>query len=150
MRVEKTAESVNSLLHPEPFSHPASCSGQSPGRRNSLQSPASSFQTAARISTLFSRQSGEENISLRTLSLRNYDLSSVPAETLVAVISGLEQAGLSRTNLTSQQLTEIYRMVAERRSSRLRWIDLRGNNPSDVSQDLRARAKLNQSLLILD
>ena len=85
------------------------------------------------MSALFSRLSGEENISLRTLSLHNYDLSAVPAETLVAVISGLEQAGLSRTNLTSQQLTEIYSMVAERRFSRLREIDLRGNNPSDLS-----------------
>ena len=145
MRDEKTAESVKSLLlshyqlfWPEKFS-----------TTTGIDFDVEDL-TAARISALFTRLSGEENISLRTLSLRHCDLSAVSAETLVAVISGLEQAGLSWTNLTSQQLTEIYRMVADRRSSRLREIDLRGNNPSDVSQDLRARAKLNQSLLMID
>ena len=46
---------------------------------------------------------------------------------------------------TTEQLTGIYRMVADRRCSRLRRIDLYGNDHSSVSQDIQDRARLNES-----
>ena len=67
----------------------------------------------------------------------------------MAGISDLEEVFLLDTGLTTEQLTEIYRMVADRRCSRMREIDLYGNDHSAVSQDLRDRARLNQSVEII-
>ena len=56
---------------------------------------------------------------------------------------------LDDTEMTEEQLTEIYRMVADRRCSRLREIRLVENDIDSISQDLRERAKFNQSVQII-
>ena len=61
-------------------------------------------------------------------------------------ISGLELVWLSK--LTREQLTEIFRMVADRRCPRMRWISLYDNDIQTVPEDLRDRAKLNYSVQI--
>ena len=85
---------------------------------------------------------------MKTLILNKNNLSSVPTQMLVAVISGLEEVYLTETELTTEQLTGIYRMVADRRCSRLRKINLYGNDHSSVSQDIQDRAGLNESVYI--
>ena len=88
---------------------------------------------------------------MKTLILNKNNLSSVPTQMLVAVISGLEEVYLTETELTTEQLTGIYRMVADRRCPRLREINLGGNNrSSSISQDLQDRAGLNESVFIHD
>ena len=87
---------------------------------------------------------------LRSLQLKWTDLSSVPTETLVGGISGLEEVVLYWTRLTTEQLTGIYKMVADKECSRLRWINLFGNYHDSISQDLRDRAELNRSVEIFD
>ena len=68
--------------------------------------------TAAQISAVFTRLSVEGNHKLKTFNLFYNNLRSVPTETLVAGISGLEEVNLAGTKLTTEQLTGIYRMVA--------------------------------------
>ena len=97
---------------------------------------------------MFTRLSVEENHKLKTLDLFYNNLSSVPTETLVAGISGLEEVNLAGTKLTSEQLTGIYRMVADRRCPRLRKIKLGRNDLSSVSQDIQDSARLNGSVQI--
>ena len=101
--------------------------------------------TAAQISAVLTRLSVMEDRKLKTLDLFYNNLSSVPTETLVAGISGLEEVNLAGTKLTSEQLTGIYRMVADRRCSSLKKIYLYNNNYSSVSQDIQDRARLNES-----
>ena len=86
---------------------------------------------------------------MKTLILNKNNLSSVPTQMLVAVISGLEEVYLTETELTTEQLTGIYRMVADRRCPRMREICLEDNDLDSISQDLRERAKLNQSVQII-
>ena len=103
--------------------------------------------TAAQLSSIFTRLSELEDHKLRTLSLVQNDLSTVPTEALVSVISGLEVVDFSQTMLTTEQLTRIYRMVADRESSRLRKINVTWNdNLGLICPDLRDRARLNQSV----
>ena len=64
------------------------------------------------------------------------------------VIYGLELVHLLGTQLTTEQLTGIYRMVADRRCPRMIEIDLGENDLSSVPQDLQDNAKLNQSVII--
>ena len=90
------------------------------------------------------------DLKLKTLDLEWSSLKSVPTDILVAGISGLEVVNLMGTNLSREQLTGIYMMVADRRCSRLRRIKLGGNNDrSYISQDLWERAQLNQSVRII-
>ena len=109
--------------------------------------------TAAQISAVFTGLSAVKDHKLKTLGFNNdlsgTDLSSIPTDILVAGISGLEKVSLRFSALSTEQLTGIYRMVADRRCSRMRQIDLGGNNLRSVSQDLRDRAKLNQSVNIM-
>ena len=98
------------------------------------------------VTAVFTRLSVEENHKLKTLDLFYNNLRSVPTETLVAGISGLEEVNLAGTKLTTEQLTGIYRMVADRRCSRLRKINLHGND--FISHDLWDRARLNESVQI--
>ena len=80
--------------------------------------------TAAQISAVFTRLSVMGEHKLKTLDLSR------------------------STELTTEQLTGIYRMVADRRCSRLRKINLSGNDLSSVSQDIQDRARLNESVQI--
>ena len=104
--------------------------------------------TAAQISAVFTRLSVMGEHKLKTLNLSRNNLSSVHTNILVAGISGLEVVYLEETELTTEQLTGIYRMVADRRCSRLRKINLSGNDLSSVSQDIQDRARLNESVQI--
>lgn len=108
--------------------------------------------TTTQISAVLTRLSRVETNSLRSLSIRYKNLSSIPTETLVAGISGLQEVKLRFTWLTREQITEIYRMVADKRCSRLKEISLQGNNNDCFSQDmqdLRYRATLNKSVRII-
>ena len=90
------------------------------------------------------------DLRLKTLDLEWNRLKSVPADILVAGISGLEVVNLMGTDLTIDQLTGIYRMIADRKSSRLRMIKLGGNKGrGSICQDLLDRAQLNQSVRII-
>ena len=106
--------------------------------------------TTEQLTGIFTRLSTLDDHKLRILHVENNDISSVPPETLVAGVSGLVEVDLSGTNLTTEQLTGIYRMVAERKSSRLRLISINGNNLSSISRDLREGVKLNQSVKLID
>ena len=106
--------------------------------------------TAPQISAVFSSLSAEKENKLKLLNLAYHNLSLVHTEILVAGISQVEEVNLAGTLLTSEELTGIYRMVADRRCSRLRKMIL--NRPqSDVisiSQEIRSKARLNQSVYI--
>ena len=107
--------------------------------------------TTEQLTGIFSRLSVSEDQKLKTLTLECNKLSSVPTETLVAGISCLEEVNLKNTYLTTEQLEEIYRMVADRRCPRMRKIDLGENDKSfHISKDILDRAKLNQSVVIYD
>ena len=106
--------------------------------------------TAEQLAAIFAKLSTFEKHKLRNFLLGKNDLSSISTENLVTGISGLEGANLSQTSLTTEQLTGIYRMVAERKCSRLRWINLGGNDISSISTDIRETAKLNESVNIID
>ena len=67
----------------------------------------------------------------------------------MAGISALEVVNLMGTSLTRDQLIGIYRMVADRKCSRLRRIKLGGNDPTSISPDLWHRAQLNQTVKII-
>ena len=106
--------------------------------------------TAAQISAVFTSLSVSEDHKLRYLYLQHNNLRSVPTDILVGGISGLEEVNLSETRLTSEQVTGIYRMVADRRCARLRKIYLGGIDLSSISEDLLERAELNQFVEIID
>ena len=78
----------------------------------------------------------------------NPQVGQVPSDLLVAAVSRLESVRLYNCFLGADQLTAVYRMVAESRSGRLKEIDCNGNNLSEVSQSLRSRAKLNEDVRI--
>ena len=105
--------------------------------------------TTEQLTAIFTQLSTWEGHQLRNLQLGRNDLSKVPAEIPAAGISGLEEVNLWFTRLTTEQLTGIYRMVADRECSRLREIKIGSNNRDrldrEISQELRDRAKLNQS-----
>ena len=98
---------------------------------------------------LFAELSVVKDQKLKSLYLRWNNLSSVPTDILVGGISGLEVVILWETDLTTEQLMGIYRMMAGRRCSRLRKISLVRNDLSSVSQELCDREKLNQSVRII-
>ena len=105
--------------------------------------------TASQLTAIFTRLSASEDHKLKFIRLAHNDLSSVPTELLVtAMMSGLEEVDLYKTNLTQIQLTGIYTMVADRNPQRLRWINLSRNDQSSIPTDLRQRAGLNQSVMI--
>jgi len=104
--------------------------------------------TTEQLTGIFTRLSVLEDHKLKTLNLRHNSLSLVPTDILVAGISGLEYATLCGTRLTTEQLSGIYRMVADRRCSRLREIKISRYHPSSISQDIQDRAKLNESVKI--
>ena len=105
--------------------------------------------TTEQITGIFTGLLVLEDHKLRKLELNCCDLSLVPTDNLVAGISGLEEVYLIMTQLTTEQLTGIYRMVADRRCSRLRLIYLYGNVLNSVSRDLHERAKLNQTVRMI-
>ena len=63
--------------------------------------------TTEQLTGIFTRLSALEDHKLRSLYLDNNDLSSVPTETLVAGISGLEEVKISWYRLNQEQLTGI-------------------------------------------
>ena len=105
--------------------------------------------TTEQLTGIFTRLSALEDHKLKSLDLDDKNLSSVPTETLVAGISGLEEVKISWYRLNQEQLTGIYKMVADRRCSKLRQIYLLGYDHTSIPLDLRIRADQNQSVKIL-
>ena len=104
--------------------------------------------SAEHVTSIFTQLSSMKEQKLRSLNISWTSPISLPTETLVAGISGLEDLDLRRTRLTTEQLTGIFRMVAERKCSRLREIKLGVNDLSSIPPNLRDRAKINQSVVI--
>ena len=77
-------------------------------------------------------------------------MSQIPSELLVAATQRLESVNYWNrdltTELTTEQVTALYQMVAERRSGSLRELGI-GRN--DVPPSLIERAKLNKSVSLL-
>ena len=92
--------------------------------------------TAAQISAVFTSLSVEKDLKLKALDLSLNDLSSVPTETLVAGISGLEWVNLFQTELTTEQLTGIFTGLSVEKDHKLKTIDLGFNDLSSVPTDL--------------
>ena len=83
-----------------------------------------------------------ENLSLTDLDISYNVLSAVPADVLVSAISRLKKVNLENTDLTPVQINDIFTLVAENTSSKLRHLELRNNDISSVPGELRERAKL--------
>ena len=100
--------------------------------------------TVVQLTGIFTQLSLSEHHKVRILDLSNNNLSSVPAETLVtAIMSGVREVRLPRTNLTADQLTGIYTTLVDRKPQSLRRINLDGNDHSSIPSDLLERSELN-------
>ena len=85
-----------------------------------------------------------ENTKLRVLYLNDRNLSGVAPDILVEAVARLERVDLSDTDLTTDQLTGIFRLLADRMSIKLKWISIRGNNRiNEVTDRLRKKAVKN-------
>ena len=102
--------------------------------------------TPGQVSAVFQQLANSEHHNLRTLTLDHNDLSAVPSQILASAISGLEEAGLVETCLTTNQLTGIFSLVAERKCPRMRRILLSGNH-SLIPKELYDQAMMCQSSL---
>ena len=102
--------------------------------------------TPGQVSAVFQQLANSEHHNLRTLTLDHNDLSAVPSQILASTISGLEEAGLVETCLTTNQLTGIFSLVAERKCPRMRRILLSGND-SLIPKELYDQAMMCQSSL---
>ena len=110
------------------------------------------------LQTLFSKLAAEEKplrhlVLAKERPLQHLDLDSnkpkqVKPELLVTAISKLESVTLRGLSLGTDQLTSLYRMVAEKRSGRLKKLGLSFNDQSSVPQSLIDQAKLNKNVLI--
>ena len=87
---------------------------------------------------VFTQLSLSEHQRLRVLRLCDNDLSSVPPETLLAAISGLEEVALSNTGLTTEQLTAVSSQLSAVEHCRLTTLDLAFNNLSSVPVQMLA------------
>ena len=92
--------------------------------------------TVDQISTVFTRLSGVDERKLKFLSLQDNDLSSFPAEILLAEISGMEEVNLAGTQLTTEQLTGIFTGLSALEYHKLKTLNLSANNLSSVSTDI--------------
>ena len=106
--------------------------------------------SSEQLRTLFSKIAATDasSLTLQHLDLSFNNLSEVPAELLVMAISRLESVRLHWADLTTDQLTNIYRMVAERRVGRLKVLGVFWNDHSGVTQSLRVQAELNKNVRI--
>ena len=105
--------------------------------------------SSGQLQTLFSKIAEADATVLQHLDVSfNPQVGQVPSELLVAAVSRLESVRLYNCFLATDQLTAIYRMVAERRSGRLEELDCNGNDLSEVSLSLRNQAKLNEDVRI--
>ena len=86
---------------------------------------------------------------LQHLRLNYNNLSEVPSELLVTAVSTLKAVGLKFADLTADQVSALYRMVAEKRAGRLKLLGLVMNNHSGVSQSLYRQAKLNTDVRMI-
>ena len=89
-----------------------------------------------------------ENFALKRFNMYRKDLYSVPAEVLVKVISSMETVDLRFALLTPVQINNIFTLVAERKSSKLRKVHFWKNDISSVTEVLRERALENTSVLL--
>ena len=85
---------------------------------------------------------------LKHLDLSVNDMSQVSSELLVAATQRLERVDYWYSDLTTEQVTALYQMVAERRSGSLKALVIGDNDTSAVPLSLIERAKLNKYVLI--
>merc|ERR1712062_922135 len=88
--------------------------------------------TTEQLTGIFTRLSTLKDHKLRNLNLGHNDLSSVPTETLVAGISGLEEVNLPNTKLTTQQFTGIFTRLSTLEDHKMRKLYLLFNDLSSV------------------
>jgi len=69
---------------------------------------------------------------IRKLNLMSINLASVPADILAKGILELEEAELSYTHLSSEQVNVIFELLATRKANKLRVLHLVGNNLRSV------------------
>ena len=101
--------------------------------------------TPNQVQRIFYKIANCENLKLTELVICRNNLSSVPADVLVRAIARLKIIRLRGTDLQGAQILAIFTLVAERRSSSLREVDL-GRvdiSSSSVPDELRERAKNN-------
>ena len=96
--------------------------------------------TLRQVEGIFNKIADCENFALKRLNMYRKDLSSVPAEVLVKVISSMETVDLRFAHLTPAQINNIFTLVAERKSSKLRKVHFWKNDISSVPDGLRERA----------
>ena len=85
---------------------------------------------------------------LKHLDITVNNISRVPKELLVAATQRLESVDFIQSRLTTEQLTALYEMVAERMSGSLKEIIIIAIDLSMVPSSLIQRAKLNKSVSI--
>ena len=88
--------------------------------------------TDAQASAVLTKLSVEKDLKLKILDLSDSYLRSVPTQTLVEAISGLEEGDFSGSNLTSEQLTEIFTGLSVVKDHKLRHLNLEFNDLSSV------------------
>ena len=87
---------------------------------------------------MFTKLSKLEDHKVRSLSLATElnDLSSIPTETLVRGISGLEAVGLSGVDLTIEQVSAIFSQVSTLENHKLRMLKTANNDLSSIPSDI--------------
>ena len=101
------------------------------------------------VQSIFNEIANCENLKLTNLDIGYNDLSTVPADVLVKAISRLEKVYLENIRHTPTQSHAIFTLVAERRSSTLRYVDLDQNVVRSVPDILREKAKENTSVQLI-
>ena len=119
------------------------------GKSYFTSGPGRSLSTG-QVTRLLTAIKEAEQLRLRRLDIPLNNLSQVDTDILVGAVSRLEVVTLWSSCLTADQLTEIYRLVAERRSPTLRKIFLRGNDIDSVPSDIREEAMKNLDTKIID
>ena len=84
---------------------------------------------------------------LQHLRLNYNNLSEVPSELLVTAVSTLKAVGLKFADLTADQVSALYRMVAEKRAGKLKYLYMRNYHYRDL-YDLYSQAQLNKDVRI--
>ena len=108
-----------------------------------------SFPTEDQIQGIFNMITSSENLRLRRLDLEgNIDVfeSEESADDLIRAISRLEEFNFIDNNLSEEQVTAIFNMVAERRTGKLKKINIGEIGFDEISEDLRERAEMNEEV----
>ena len=102
--------------------------------------------TTEQLRSLLSELAEGNCSKLKHLNLNLNNMSQIPSELLVVATQRLEIVNFRGCKLTTEQVTALYQMVAERRSGSLKTLVISRN---DVPPSLIERAKLNKSVSLL-